>query len=187
MLIILLFTLILNIVKIKLKKYKLKEKKKKEKLVYIVVGTAIIYILTSIVYWISTNKIEITEVSERGKDLITFLFVPINAIIILPLLASSYRKFKDGELDKEILIKRGIILGVILLVFLIIECIYFKNIQQQVVDMLNEQEQHQQQQEQNILNEINSNTLNSIETEIVNDTNIITNQINQVIDQNIAI
>ena len=70
------------------------------------------YILTSIVYWFSTRGIEVTEVSERGKDLITFLFVPINGIIMLPLLAKSYNKLKYGNLDKSVFLKRGAVLEV---------------------------------------------------------------------------
>ena len=35
---------------------------RKEKLIFIAAGTALMYILTSIVYWISTRGIEMTEV-----------------------------------------------------------------------------------------------------------------------------
>ena len=80
-----------------------------------------------------------TEVSEMGKNLITFLFVPINGIIILPLFAKSYYNYKMGGLDGSVLKKRAMVLGVILLIILIIECIYFKNIQEQVVNLINEQ------------------------------------------------
>ena len=180
--IILLFILILNIVSIVLMYYSLGSLEKKEKLLYIVVGTAAMYILTSIVYWFSTRGIEVTEVSERGKELITFLFVPINGIIILPLLARSYNKFKYGSLDKSVFLKRSTVLGVILLIVLIIECIYFKNIQQQVINMLNEQENSVHQQEQvtlnDVLNQTTNEMTNQIDTMIVNDTtNVITNNV----------
>ena len=180
--IILLFILILNIVSIVLMYYSLGSLSKKEKLLYIVVGTAIMYIITSIVYWFSTRGIEVTEVSERGKDLITFLFVPINGIIILPMLAKSYNKLKYGSLDKSVFLKRGIVLAVILLIVLIIECMYFKNIQEQVVNMLNEQENGTQQESTNsVLNETTNEVTNQITSTIVNDT---TNTINNVESQN---
>ncbi len=139
MLVILLFIIILNIVSIVLMYYCLADLTKKEKLIYIAAGTALMYILTTIVYWISTRGIEMTEVSEMGKNLITFLFVPINGIIILPLFAKSYYNYKMGGLDGSVLKKRAMVLGVILLIILIIECIYFKNIQEQVVNLINEQ------------------------------------------------
>ncbi len=181
--IILLFILILNIVSIVLMYYSLGDLGKKEKLIYIVVGTAVMYIITSIVYWFSTRGIEVTEVSERGKDLITFLFVPINGIIILPLLAKSYSKLKYGNLDKSVFLKRGIVLAVILLIVLIIECIYFKNIQQEVVNMLNAQENSIEQQEStnSVLNETTNEVTNQITSTIVNET---TNTISNVQSQN---
>ena len=63
MAIVVLFILILNIVSIVLMYYSLKDTPKKEKLVFIAGGTALMYVLTSVVYWISTRDIAITEVS----------------------------------------------------------------------------------------------------------------------------
>ena len=102
------------------------------------------YMLTSFVYWLSTKDIEITSVSERGKDLITFLFVPINGLITLPLLAKSYFKYKIGGIDMPILRNRAIVILILLVIILVIECTYFKNIQQQVVDLLIEQQSTQE-------------------------------------------
>ena len=140
MLVILLFIIILNIVSIVLMYYCLGELGKKEKIIFIAAGTAIMYMLTSFVYWLSTKDIEITSVSERGKDLITFLFVPINGLITLPLLAKSYFKYKIGGIDMPILRNRAIVILILLVIILVIECTYFKNIQQQVVDLLIEQQ-----------------------------------------------
>ena len=99
MLVILLFIIILNVVSIVLMYYCLADLTKKEKLIYIAGGTAFMYVLTTIVYWISTRGITMTEVSEMGKNLITFLFVPINGIIILPMFAKSYYSYKMRGLD----------------------------------------------------------------------------------------
>ena len=144
MLVILLFIIILNIVSIVLMYYCLGELGKKEKIIFIAAGTAIMYMLTSFVYWLSTKDIEITSVSERGKDLITFLFVPINGLITLPLLAKSYFKYKIGGIDMPILRNRAIVILILLVIILVIECTYFKNIQQQVVDLLIEQQNTQE-------------------------------------------
>lgn len=180
--IILLFILILNIVSIVLMYYSLGSLSKKEKLIYIVVGTAIMYILTSIVYWFSTRGIEMNEVSERGKDLITFLFVPINGIIILPMLAKSYNKLKYGSLDKSVFLRRGIVLAIILLIALIIECMYFKNIQEQVVNMLNEQRNLQQDIVNNNVKEdiesLNTVNANSIDENTLIQNTVIENSLN---------
>lgn len=165
MLVILLFIIILNIVSIVLMYYNLGNLSKKEKLIFIAAGTAIMYILTSIVYWISTRSIEITEVSETGKDLIIFLFVPINGIIVLPLLARSYNRNKIGSLKSNVLRNRGIVLGIVLVILLIIECSYFKNIQEQVVSLIMEQQQTNEEQESIGTNETVENMItNDIET-----------------------
>lgn len=185
---ILLFILLLNIVSIVLMYYCLGDIDKKEKLIFIAAGTAIMYVLTSFIYWISTKSIEITQVSEQSKNLITFLFVPINGILILPLFAKSYTKYKYGSLNKTVFTKRGIVLGVVLLIILIIECIYFKNIQEQIVNMITEnirKEQAETQENDIATNSINvmsnnvniQNEINIEDTNRLNETNITTENI----------
>lgn len=170
MAIVVLFILILNIVSIVLMYYSLKDTPKKEKLVFIAGGTALMYVLTSVVYWISTRDIAITEVSELGKDLITFVFVPINGIIILPLFARSYYAFKNGRVEGRILRNRGIVLGVILIILLALECSYFENIQEQVVNMI-----YQNQAEE--IHEEHGNTISNTTENLVDATTL-----NQVVE-----
>lgn len=74
-----------------------KEIEQKERLIFIVIGTAIIYVLVSLVYWISTRNIDLGVSSQMGKNLITFTFVPINSIITLPFMAKSYQYFKQKD------------------------------------------------------------------------------------------
>lgn len=192
MLVIVLFILILNVVSILLMYKCLDIESKKEKLIFVVIGTALMYILTSIIYWISTKDIQMTEVSERGKDLIIFLFVPINAILTLPLFAKSFSKFRDGRIDGKILRNRGVLLIILLAIILIFECIYFKNIQQQVVNMITEEERQTVEQQQTYLNSVAANTLaageNAIDsTNSVDDENVVNvNDINNQEESNIV-
>ena len=86
---ILFFILILNVVAIVLTYHCLTSIEQKDKIIFIAVGIAIIYGLTSFAYWISTKDVAIKEVAETGKNYITFLFVPINSLIVLPLIAKS--------------------------------------------------------------------------------------------------
>ena len=192
MLVIVLFILILNVVSILLMYKCLGIESKKEKLIFVVMGTALMYILTSIIYWISTKDIQMTEVSERGKDLIIFLFVPINAILTLPLFAKSFSKFRDGRIDGKILRNRGVLLIILLAIILIFECIYFKNIQQQVVNMITEEERQTVEQQRTYLNSVAANTLatgeNAIDsTNSVDDENVVNvNDINNQEESNIV-
>ncbi len=174
--IIFLFILFFNIISIALMYYCLGDLTKKEKFIFIAVGTGIMYILTSIVYWISTNGIEITEVSETGKNLITFLFVPVNAILVLPILAKSYSKTKFGSLKSDVFIKRGIVLGILLFIVLIVECNYFKNIQEGVVNLIKQNAQTSEE-NNNSLNYVNENLENEVSEKILNETEV--NSINQ--------
>lgn len=185
MFVIVLFILILNIVSILLIYRCLTGVEKKERFIFLAAGIAIMYMLTSFVYWISTRNVEITQVSQTGKDLITFLFVPINGILILPLLAKSYAKYRVRNLSKKILINRGIVLGVFLLILLVIECIYFKNIQDGVVNLIKEQNLYQKEAEQNDSNVTDENSIstndiaNQIEVNTINETNEV-NEVNTV-------
>ena len=129
--------LLLNVVAILLTYHCLgKEMDKKSKGIFIVIGIAVIYLLVSFVYWVSTKDIDLGVNSDVGKNLITFTFVPVNAIIILPFLASSYRNLKDGKLKIEPFRNRCILLGVILFVALLIEFFYFKDIQNGILSIL---------------------------------------------------
>ena len=136
---ILFFILVLNVVAIVLTYHCLTNMEQKDKIVFIAVGIAIIYGLTSFVYWISTKDIAIKEVSETGKNYITFLFVPINSLIVLPLIAKSYDKYKMGYLAKDKLRNRIIVLGIILIIVLVWERSYFSDIQNSIISQIEQE------------------------------------------------
>ena len=87
------------------------------------------------------------------------MFVPINTLVVVPLFAKSYNKHKTGFLAFDKLRNRGIVLGAILLIILIIECVYFKNVQNTVITLI----EKNQQTRQNANDErIETNTLENI-------------------------
>ena len=112
------------------------ESEKKEKWVFIIVGIAIMYMLVTLVYWMSTKNIDLGSAKATAQNLITFSFVPVNAILILPFLARSYRYFKLGNLKSENFRNRLILLAVVLIIILIIEFFYFKDIQNGILSMI---------------------------------------------------
>ena len=113
-----------------------KEMDKKSKGIFIVVGIAIIYMLVSFIYWISTKDIDLGTSGTAGKNLITFTFVPVNAIILLPFLANSYRQLQAGKLKSIPFRNRCIVLVIILVVLLVFEFFYFRDIQNGILNML---------------------------------------------------
>ena len=105
---------------------------KKEKLIFIVVGIAIMYVTVSIVYGLSVKNIEETRLVELAKNYMIFTFVPVNAILVLP----SYKYLKLGRLKKENFRNRTILLVAILLIILIIEFFYFQDIQTGILNIV---------------------------------------------------
>ena len=131
------FILILNVVSIILTYHFLgKSMEKKAKWIFIVIGVAINYLLITFVYWIGTMNIDLGVETNMGKDLIVFTFVPVNSMIIMPFLARSYKYWKEGRLKAIPLRNRCILMGVILLIVLIIEFFYFKDIQNGILSLI---------------------------------------------------
>lgn len=109
---------------------------KKEKSIFLVVGIAIMYMIVSLVYWLSTRGVDLGINNEIGKNFVVFTFVPINSMLVLPFLASSYKYFKQGRLKKQNFKNRIILLCVILIIALILEFFYFKDIQNSILSMI---------------------------------------------------
>lgn len=109
---------------------------KKEKLTFIIVGIAIMYVTVYFVYWLSTKGVDLGTYKETGKNFIIFTFVPINAIVVLPFCASSYKYFSQGRLKQQNLRNRIILICAVLIIVLVIEFFYFKDIQNGVLNMI---------------------------------------------------
>lgn len=173
---IILFILLINVINI-FAIYKLlgKDIKNKEKIIFIAVGVAIMYILVSVVYWLSSIGMD-KNAADAGRDFITFTFVPVNGLCVLTFLSSSYKKFKEGRLKANILRNRCLVLVAVLIILLVIEFFYFKNIQNNALEILNDAKN-------NITN--NTNTINNSTNE--NDTlnnNINYSNENSIMDNN---
>ena len=87
-------------------------------------------------YLLSSKNINLENGADTAKNLITFAFVPVNSILILPFLANSYRCIKDGIIQEQNFKKRVILLTCILFIALIIEYFYFGNIQEGILNSL---------------------------------------------------
>lgn len=113
-----------------------KKLEKKDKIIFIVASVAIIYIAVTITYWISGFGID-KNVHEASKNLITFLFVPVNVILLVPLVATKYAKFKETEIEKSEFTKRLVIVSLVGVILLVGECFYFKNMQKNINNVAN--------------------------------------------------
>lgn len=131
---------------------------KMDKLVFIAGSVAMIYVIVSIVYWISGFGID-QKVHEAAKSFITYTFVPVNVILLVPFVATKYNKLKNNEIGRDDFFKRLAIVGIVAVIILIVEYNYFKGMQLNMI--------------QTIESRNNVNSANEIVNEhIVNETTI---------------
>lgn len=102
------------------------------------------YFLSTIVFSITDIGIDYgnEEAKEMITNLLTFTFVPINGIITLPFLASSYNKYKADMLSKDAFKKRIIILAIIFIICYIFEFFYMKSIKVNMLEMVEQLNQN---------------------------------------------
>lgn len=101
------------------------------RLSYIAIGTIFISVLTFILFQISKMGVSYPKKEMIGqvRNIVLLIFIPINALITLTQFSSVFVQVKGELLTKEELSKKLKIMIAIFLFFIIIECIYFKNIQ----------------------------------------------------------
>lgn len=104
-----------------------------KKMLYTMISIGIIYIATLIVYFFSSIGVNNSNVTNVSRNMITFSFVPVNAIILLPFLIYSFAKTAEKELTEEKLKKRITIVAIIAIILVITEFFYFKNIQKNII------------------------------------------------------
>lgn len=128
---IILAILFANLISIALVYQFIKKLPKMEKIIFIVISFAIIYIGVTISYWISGLGID-NKLNEALKSYITYIFVPVNVIILIPFVARKYYKWKQNEINKLELIKRIIIVLIVGIIVLVVETVYFKKIKKNI-------------------------------------------------------
>jgi hypothetical protein len=177
------FILIANIIAIALLYYVFgKNIEKNKKLIYIMIAVGIMYIIILIIYWLSSIGIGNKTVSDNSKNFITFTFVPVNTIIILPYLIYSFGKKKNNEITMEQLNKRTIIVLIIAVILIIFEFFYFRNIQKGIIELVEQKQSNEvETTEENLENNVENNLENtennqeSIIDDINNTENVIEN------------
>lgn len=116
-----------------------KNVEKTKQLLYTMISMGIVYIVVLIIYFFSSIGLS-KEVTSQAKEMITFSFVPVNSIIILPFLIRSFNKRKNKEITTEQLNRRTIIMIIIAIALIIGEFFYFRNIEKGIIDIANEKQ-----------------------------------------------
>ena len=116
-----------------------KNVEKTKQLLYTMISMGIVYIVVLIIYFFSSIGLS-KEVTSQAKEMITFSFVPVNSIIIIPFLIRSFNKRKNKEITTEQLNRRTIIMVIIAIALIIGEFFYFRNIEKGIIDIANEKQ-----------------------------------------------
>ena len=120
--------LIANLIAVVLTYHFLKTLDRKENIMFIAIAIAINYVVVSIIYWLSSIGIE-QVVTQTAKSFVTYMFVPVNMIVLMPIIANTYCKAKLKQLKYEQIKKRFIIVAIVAVLLFIFEFFYFKSIQ----------------------------------------------------------
>ena len=123
--------------------HNLGEAGKTKKVIFIIIGTLILYLITMLLFNFSQNGIsyEQEEMKNEVRNIVVLLFTGINGVLILPNIARLYEKVQAGEMEKEKLTKRIIIYIVIWVICMWIEVNYMRSIQEGILQVFNANQQ----------------------------------------------
>ena len=74
-------------------------------------------------------------IATEIKNIVVLVFTGLNAMIVLPFIARTLEKVDSGEIEKDELSKKIVILIIIFIICMIIECNYMKNTQEGILEI----------------------------------------------------
>lgn len=103
--------------------YNLGYEEKKTKIVFIVISTISMYLITLIAFNISNKWVNYQESQNYGifRNILVLLFASLNTLVIIPYFAKNFEKVKEKEMEKNEFVKRIVILLVVFILCLIWE------------------------------------------------------------------
>lgn len=106
---------------------------------YLIIGTVFITFITFLLFWISKIGVEYPKPEMVGqvRKIILLIFIPINGFMILIQAANIIGRVKNGNISNEDVQKRVKFLIIFFIAMIILECIYFKNIQNGIISVIN--------------------------------------------------
>ena len=134
---IILITIIIYLVMIIWTWKALGEIEKPKKVLFILIGVFAIYLITLLVNSFAQNGIEFEKeaIAKEIKNILVLVFTGLNAMIVLPFIARTLEKVDSGEIEKDELSKKIVILVIIFIICMIFECNYMKNTQEGILEI----------------------------------------------------
>ncbi len=114
---------------------------KNKKIIYIIAGILIIYLITNIVFAISKQNINYQnkDIESAIGNSLVLIFTGVNCLITMPYLAIQIDKLNEEEIEKEKFRKKVVILTIIFIICLFFECGYLENTQNGILKIYNAQ------------------------------------------------
>jgi len=115
----------------------LEDIEKYEKIISIIIGTLIVYVITFIIFNISKSGINYENINnaKQMKMVYILMFTALNGYILLPFIYKKMAQVNSNEITKEKLAKSLIILLIIFIIVSIFEINYLKILQESFVQL----------------------------------------------------
>ena len=112
---------------------------KSKKILILLIGTLMVYLITLIIFNISKNGINYEQkIMEKDiRRILVTMFTGLNSLIILPFVSKILERMLENEIEQKEVSKKLSIIVIIFIICMFFECGYMKNIQQGILDMAN--------------------------------------------------
>ncbi len=131
MIFIVLITSIIYVILISWSWQNLGELEKTKKIIYLIIGIIVSYLITLIIFQIAKGSyaIEEADIQNRLQNIVVAIFTGINGMIIMPQIAKIIDKLKEEQIEKQDILKRVAIILVVFITCLVIEGGYMRDTQ----------------------------------------------------------
>lgn len=112
---------------------------KSKKILILLIGILIVYLITLMIFNISKNGINYEQkiMAKDIRRILVTMFTGLNSLIILPFVSKILERIFENEIEQNEVSKKLIIIVVIFVTCMFLECGYMKDIQQGILDMAN--------------------------------------------------
>ena len=110
---------------------------KTKKIVFIIIGIFVSYLITMILFSISKSGVTYpsNEIEQMVHNMIVTIFTGLNGILVLPYLGRLWDKISEEEITKQQFQKRICILLIIAIIVFIQEINYLKGVQNGILEI----------------------------------------------------
>lgn len=110
---------------------------KTKKIVFIVIGIFVSYLITMLLFSISKSGITYpsNEIEQMVQNMIVIVFTGLNGILMLPYLGRLWDKMSEEEITKQQFQKRICILLIIAIIVFILESNYLNGVQSGILEI----------------------------------------------------